>query len=53
MTAAPPLTPLEIASGVLLGQHDDPHPLPEVDSRLTPLQALRDAVFPALERPPW
>ena len=52
MTAAPPLTPLEIASGVLIGQHDDPHPLPEVDSRLTALQALRDAVLPALERPP-
>jgi hypothetical protein len=52
MTVAPPLTPLEIASGVLLGQDDDSHPLPEVDSRLTPLQALRDAVLPALERPP-
>lgn len=46
------LSPLEIATSIPTGSVKDPDPLPEVAGCLHPLQALEDAVRPALLRPP-
>lgn len=45
-------TPLEIAAGRMLGEDPAAPALPEVDPALTPLEALRESVLPALRRPP-
>ncbi|HEX2085253.1 MAG TPA: asparagine synthase-related protein [Solirubrobacteraceae bacterium] len=42
-------SPLEIAAGTVTGW-SPPAPLPEVPASLTPLQALQDAIAPALAR---
>ena len=44
-------TPLEMASGVCLGEHRGPR-LPDVRPDVTPLAALEQAVLPALLHPP-
>src|SRR5688572_23125394 len=42
-------TPLELAAGTVVGWAP-PEPLPDVPASLTPLEALQDALVPALER---
>ncbi|HEY1358343.1 MAG TPA: asparagine synthase-related protein [Thermoleophilaceae bacterium] len=46
------LRPLEVASGIALGEEPDAEPLPAIARGLTPRVALEQAVVPALERPP-
>ncbi len=46
------LRPLEVASGIALGEEPDAKPLPAMPDGLTPRAALEQAVVPALERPP-
>ena len=46
------LSPVESAVDDAIGEHASQPPLPIVPSTLTPLQALEDAVLPALQRPP-
>jgi Asparagine synthase len=45
-------SPIELASGIALGEYQDEQPLPDVPAGLTPRAALEEAVVPALERPP-
>jgi asparagine synthase (glutamine-hydrolysing) len=45
-------TPLEIATTTMLGDDPAAPPLQEVDPPLAPLEALEQAIRPALERPP-
>lgn len=49
-SAAPALSPLDVACGIVLDPRPRPRPLPSTDA--TPLQALEDAVLPALRCPP-
>lgn len=49
---SPPLSPLEIAAGVIGGRGEGLRPLPFDDPELTPLEALERAVLAGLERPP-
>jgi asparagine synthase (glutamine-hydrolysing) len=44
------LTPVETATGIVLGDGADPGPLPAVPAGETPLAALERACLPALER---
>ena len=46
------LSPVESAIDDAIGEHASQPPLPIVPSTVTPLQALEDAVLPALQRPP-
>lgn len=55
MTAAEALvtlSPVESAINAGIGEHVEQPPLPSVDPSLHPLQALEDAIRPALARPP-
>lgn len=51
-TAVPSLAPLEIACGLVLEPRPPRRPPPLPPPASTPLRALRDAVLPALLRPP-
>ena len=51
-SADPPLSPLEIACGLVLEPRPPRRPPPLPPPVSTPLRALRDAVLPALLRPP-
>jgi hypothetical protein len=46
------LTELELASGMVVGENPDAPRLPDVDASLDPVEALRQAIIPFLERPP-
>jgi asparagine synthase (glutamine-hydrolysing) len=46
------LSPVESATDDGLGEADVEPPLPDVDPRRTPIEALEDALLPALLRPP-
>ena len=45
-------TPLEVATHIPVGEDEDAGALPDVDPRLTPLEALEQAILPALGHPP-
>lgn len=46
------LRPLEVASGLVLGDGEESPELPQAPAELTPLAALEEAILPALLRPP-